>query len=483
MNGLVKFYSQPRDHRLGGSLNQILTLTESYDKLPLSMLPIYDLTTAQQTILRRTSLDQQEIPSELLDNIERLFGERLTPTQAVQRILEDVRLHRDQALRRWTERLDQVSLQEFRVPDSVIQQAVQNLPQKTLQALREAARRIEDFHRHQPLHTWLIQGKEGTLGQLIRPLTRVGVYVPGGSAPLPSTVLMTAIPARVAGVAEIVMVTPPGRRTGEIPPVTLAAAAIAGVNEVYRVGGAQAIAALAYGTESIPPVDKIAGPGNLFVTLAKQQVYGRVGIDGLAGPTETMIIADESANVEWVAADLLAQAEHDPLAAAILLTPSPAVAEAVQHQLALQLEGDHRYAALSREGILSISLKNKSGIILTENLNQAIEIANQFAPEHLALAVANPWQWIEKIHAAGAIFVGEHSYEVLGDYIAGPSHVLPTGGTARFASSLSCLDFVRVIGLVALDPETSRSLSPLAAEIAHQEGLDGHANAALRRQE
>ncbi len=292
------------------------------------MLPIYDLSTAQQKLLRRTPPDQQEIPGEILDNIQRLFGERLTPSQAVQRILEEVRHQGDDAVRRWTERLDGVWLQDIRIPDHAIQEAFHSLPEKTLQALSQAARRIEEFHRRQPLHSWLMQGKEGTLGQLIRPIERLGVYVPGGSAPLPSTVLMTVIPARVAGVTEIVIVTPHSRSGKGIPPIILAAAALAGVNEVYMVGGAQAIAALAYGTESIPRVDKIVGPGNLFVTLAKQQVYGTVGIDGLAGPTETMIIADQTANVEWLAADLLAQAEHDPLASAILLTPSLQVAQA-----------------------------------------------------------------------------------------------------------------------------------------------------------
>lgn len=446
------------------------------------VLPIYDLETAKQTILRRVPLDLQAVPEDILDRIEALFGERLTPAQAVNRILEDVHQNKDEALRRWTTKLDGTNIRQLRVPDSAIHQALQNLPTRTVQALQEAARRIEDFHRRQPLHSWLMQGKEGTLGQLIRPIRRVGVYVPGGSAPLPSTVLMTVIPARVAGVEQIAMVTPPARNIGEISPITLAAAAIAEVDEVYVVGGAQAIAALAYGTESLPAVDKIVGPGNLFVTLAKKQVYGTVGIDGLAGPTETMIIADELANAEWVAADLLAQAEHDPLAVAILLTPSSAIAEAVQHQVTAQMQGDQRFPALSRQSIISLSLSNRSGIVLTKDLDQAIEIANEFAPEHLALAVANPWRWVEKIHSAGAVFIGEHSYEVLGDYIAGPSHVLPTSGTARFTSSLSCLDFVRVIGLVALEAETSRRLSPLAAEIAYQEGLDAHAQAALRRQ-
>jgi histidinol dehydrogenase len=283
---------------------------------------------------------------------------------------------------------------------------------------------------------------------------------------------MSAIPAQVAGVREIVVVTPPDRKTGNVAPVTLAAAALVGVQEVYALGGAQAIAALAYGTESIPAVDKIFGPGNLFVTLAKRQVFGVVGIDGLAGPTETVVIADGSAWAEWVAADLLAQAEHDVMAAALLLTPSRALAEAVQMEVAYQME------ALGRAEIVAGSLAGRSGIVITRDLEEAVALANAYAPEHLCLAVADPWRWAGKVTCAGGVFLGEHSFEVLGDYVAGPSHVMPTGGSARFASPLNVWDFVHIVSLIALDPVTAVQIGPAAALIAHAEGLDAHAHAA-----
>jgi len=290
---------------------------------------------------------------------------------------------------------------------------------------------------------------------------------------------MSAIPARVAGVKEIVVVTPPNRALAEKnPPVDsmiLAACAIAGVDKVYLLGGAQAIAALAYGTETIQPVDKIFGPGNLFVTLAKRQVYGVVGIDGLAGPTETVVIADAEARPAWVAADLLAQAEHDVLAAAILLSPSAELIEKVQVEVGKQLE------QRSRAEIISASLDNRSGAVLTRDLAEAVELANLYAPEHLCLAVRDPWALADQVYAAGGIFMGEHSFEVLGDYIAGPSHVMPTGGSARFASPLNVLDFVHIVSLVALDSTTTRRIAPAAAAIAQAEGLDAHANSALAR--
>jgi histidinol dehydrogenase len=307
------------------------------------------------------------------------------------------------------------------------------------------------------------------------------LYVPGGTAPLPSTVLMSAIPARVAGVKEIVVVTPPNRSVEKkdlpVDPMILAACAIAGVDRVYLLGGAQSIAALAYGTESIQPVDKIFGPGNLFVTLAKRQVYGVVGIDGLAGPTETVVIADDSANPAWVAADLLAQAEHDLLASAILLTPSQSLIEKVEIEIGQQLE------QCSRADIIIASLENRGGAVLTQNLEEALELANGYAPEHLALSVNDPWRWVEKVSNAGGVFVGEHSFEVLGDYLAGPSHVMPTGGSARFASPLNVWDFVKIVSLVALDENTVQAIGPIAATIAEAEGLDAHQNAARARLE
>jgi histidinol dehydrogenase len=290
---------------------------------------------------------------------------------------------------------------------------------------------------------------------------------------------MSAIPARVAGVKEIVVVTPPNRSHAKtespIDPIILAACAIAGVDEVYPLSGAQAIAALAYGTETIRSVDKILGPGNLFVTLAKRQVYGVVGIDGLAGPTETVVIADEFANPSWVAADLLAQSEHDLLASAILLTPSQSLIENVQIQIAGQLE------RRGRADIIAASLDNRGGAVLTRDLEEAVELANEYAPEHLALSIHEPWRWVEKINNAGGVFMGEHSFEVLGDYLAGPSHVMPTGGSARFASPLNVWDFVKIVSLIALDESTAQTIGPIAATFANAEGLDAHANAALFR--
>jgi histidinol dehydrogenase len=262
-----------------------------------------------------------------------------------------------------------------------------------------------------------------------------------------------------------------------VSPVILAACALCGITEVYAIGGAQAIAALAYGTESVPAVDKIFGPGNLFVTLAKRQVFGAVGIDGLAGPTETAVIADDSANPAWVAADLLAQAEHDVLASAILLTPSRELAEAVQAEVGQQME------SMPRAEVLAVSLVQRSGIVLTSGLDEAVELSNLYAPEHLCLSVREPWALVEKVTAAGGVFMGEHSFEVLGDYVAGPSHVMPTGGSARFASPLNVWDFVHIISLIALDPATTAEIAPLAARIARAEGLEGHARSAMQRVE
>jgi len=445
------------------------------------MLKQYDPQNARQTILKRTPPDEFPISQRVLDNIAKLFGESLTAEQAVTRILKDVRANGDSALQQWTQRLDQIDLKPAPVSKAAIQSALDSISPVQRDALEKAAARIETFHRHQPLTSWFTNELGGTLGQIIRPIQRVGLYVPGGTAPLPSTVLMSAIPARVAGVKDIVVVTPPNRsvENKDLPvnPMILAACAIAGVDEIYLLGGAQAIAALAYGTETIRPVDKIFGPGNLFVTLAKRQVYGVVGIDGLAGPTETVVIADDFANPNWVAADLLAQAEHDLLASAILLTPSQSLIEKVQIEVANQLE------QRGRADIIDASLENRGGAVLTNDLNEAVQLANEYAPEHLALSVRDPWNWVEKVNNAGGVFVGEYSFEVLGDYLAGPSHVMPTGGSARFASPLNVWDFVKIVSLVALDEKTVQAISPIAATIAQAEGLDAHANSALVRVE
>jgi len=445
------------------------------------MFTQYEPQLARQTILKRTPPDEFPISQRVLDNIEHLFGERLTADEAVTRILRDVRTNGDSALQNWTKRLDSLGHEPAPVSKDLIQTALDSISSTQRHALEKAAARIEAFHRHQPLTSWFTNELGGTLGQIIRPLQRVGLYVPGGTAPLPSTVLMSAIPARVAGVKGIVVVTPPDRSLADaetpIDPIILAACAIAGVDEIYPLGGAQAIAALAYGTETIRPVDKIFGPGNLFVTLAKRQVYGVVGIDGLAGPTETVVVADEFANPSWVAADLLAQAEHDLLASAILLTPSRSLIEKVQVEIAKQLEDRQR------ADIILASLENRGGAVLTRDLEEAVNLANEYAPEHLGLSVRDPWSWVEKVNNAGGVFMGEHSFEVLGDYLAGPSHVMPTGGSARFASPLNVWDFVKIVSLIALDAGTAQAIGPIAATIAESERLDAHANAALLRAE
>lgn len=440
-----------------------------------------DPQTARQTILKRTPPDEFPVSARVMDNIEKLFGERLTAEAAVTRILKDVRTRGDSALQDWTQRLDSLNLKPAPVSTALIQSALDSISPAQRDALEKAAARVEAFHKKQPLTSWFTNELGGTVGQIIRPIQRVGLYVPGGTAPLPSTVLMSAIPARVAGVKEIVVITPPNREfaNAEVPinPIILAACAVAGVDEVYAIGGAQAIAALAYGTETIRPVDKIFGPGNLFVTLAKRQVYGVVGIDGLAGPTETVVIADDSANPSWVAADLLAQAEHDLLASAILLTPSQTLIQKVQAEVANQIE------QRSRADIIVESLENRGGAVLTRSLAEAVDLANEYAPEHLALSVTEPWRWAEKVNNAGGVFMGEHSFEVLGDYLAGPSHVMPTGGSARFASPLNVWDFVKIVSLVALDDKTAQNVGPIAATLAQSEGLDAHAKAALLRSE
>lgn len=439
------------------------------------MISIFDTKTAKATILKRVPPGDEEVPASVLDRIEATFGERISANEAVTRILRDIRTNGDSALHTWTGKLDGKSPSSFRVSSSDMQAALNSISAEERAAMELAAQRIETFYKKQPLISWVTQEMGGVLGQLIRPIQRVGLYIPAGTAPLPSSVLMSAVPAKVAGVKEIVIATPPQRGTGEIHPSILAAAAIVGVDEVYVMGGAQAIGALAYGTESIPAVDKIFGPGNLFVTLAKKQVFGIVGIDGLAGPTETVVIADDSANPAWVASDLLAQAEHDVLASAILLTPSKHLAEAVQVEVGKQME------TLPRAEIVAQSLKDRSGIVVTKDLDEAAMLANKYAPEHLCLSVKDPWAWSEKITAAGGIFMGEYSFEVLGDYVAGPSHVMPTSGTARFASPLNVWDFVHIISLIGLNDKAGSELSKSAAALARLESLEAHARSADQR--
>lgn len=440
------------------------------------MIGIFDVQSAKKSLLKRIPPDETRVTPTMLARLEATFGEKINTEEAVKRILTDIRSRGDLALREWSERLDGFPAgAALRIPQEAMQTALANLDAAERTALETAITRIREFYRRQPLTSWFTNALGGTLGQIIRAHQRVGIYVPGGTAPLPSSVLMSAVPAQVAGVKDIVIVTPPrhGAQPGSlVPEIILAACALVGVSEIYAIGGAQAIGALAYGTESIPPVDKIFGPGNLFVTLAKRQVFGVVGIDGLAGPTETVVIADDTAKPAWVAADLLAQAEHDVLAAAILLTPSRKLAEAVQSEVGRQME------SLPRAEIVAQSLTGQSGIVITRDLDEAAELNNLYAPEHLCLAVADPWALSEKIHNAGGIFMGEHSFEVLGDYIAGPSHVMPTGGSARFASPLNTWDFVHIISLIALNPATTAEIAPQAATIARAEGLEAHARSA-----
>ena len=438
------------------------------------MIKIFSVEAAQKSILRREMALEPTVPPSLQASLDRLFGRGATPETAVSHILRDVRQKGDSALRDWTLKIDGVQLAGLLVSQLDRETAVQRVSASLYEALGQAARRIRQFHQFQPLPNWTTHEMGGTLGQRVTPIQRVGVYVPGGTAPLPSSLLMAVIPAQVAGVPEIVVATPLGK-DGKVADVILAAAQICGVETIYTLGGAQAIAAMAFGTESVPRVDKIVGAGGLFTTLAKRQVYGIVGIDGLYGPTETAVVADDTADPAWVAADLLAQAEHDILATAILFTPSRELATAVQVEIGRQME------TLSRADIIAASLNGQGGVVLTADVDEACQLASQFAAEHTCLAVADPAAYADKIPNAGGLFIGERSFEVLGDYVAGPSHVMPTSSTARFASPLNVADFVKITSIIQLDDATSARLSPIAAQIARAEGLTAHANAAAKR--
>jgi len=403
-----------------------------------------------------------------------VFGEPLTALETVARIIRETREGGDAAVRRIAERIEGRAPSALEVPPDAVQDAVDNLAPRVSDALTLAADRIRRYHEASMPRDWM--DFAAGWGALAKSCERVGVYVPGGSAPLPSTALMTAIPARVAGVDEIILCSP--ARDGGFPePTTLAAAQIAGADRIFAIGGAQAVAAMAYGTETVPKVDMVCGPGNIFVTLAKKLVYGDVGIDGLYGPTETMIVADDSANPTLCAADMLAQAEHDPLATPVLVCVSSALAERVADEV------EARLRRLSRESVARAAIEGRGTVAIVDNLDEAIRIANRFAPEHLCLAVEDPWRWVGKIRNAGALFMGEFSHEVLGDYVAGPSHVMPTSGTARFNSGVGVHTFLKTIPVIALDDVQSAALSESAAVIARAEGLTAHAEAAEIRRE
>ena len=420
-------------------------------------------------------LNLTDVSERILDSIESIFGERLTPTQVVDRIVSQVRSEGDSKVRELNSLLDDLTVKELEVPLSAISEAYDQVSEDLVEALEIAALRVRTFHESSRRNSWMDYG-EG-YGELICPMERVGAYVPGGTAFYPSTVLMSAIPAKIAGVDEVVICTPPARGTDLPHPSVLVAADIAGVDRVFRIGGAQAIAAMAYGTETVPKCDIICGPGNIFVTLAKKQVYGDVGIDGLYGPTETLVITDDSANPTLCAVDLLAQAEHDVLARPVLITTSQRIADEVQREVAVRLE------RLDRASIARAAIEEQGCIAVVSNLDEAFELGNRFAPEHMCLMITNPWSHVGKIRNAGAVFLGDFSHEVLGDYVAGPSHVMPTAGTARFNSGIGVHSFVKVSPVVALSDVTSKEISEVASRIARAEGLTAHAEAAEIREE
>jgi histidinol dehydrogenase len=403
----------------------------------------------------------------------RLRGGSFTPEllASVAEIVRDVGSRGDEALFDYTAKFDKYELTaataEVTAEERKSAQAL--VSPEDMEVIRLAARRIEKYHKYQIVKSWLADDEEGAeLGQRILPLRRVGIYAPGGKAFYPSTLLMAAIPAHIAGVEEIILVSP--ARDGKINPLIAAAAEISGVNRIFKIGGAQAIAALAYGTATIPPVDKIVGPGNAYVAAAKKLVFGQVDIDMIAGPSEVVVIADKSAKAAFVAADLLAQAEHDEMAAAVLFTPDENLAREVSQEVERQLK------SLSRKAIMETSLAKYGAIIITADVDQAVELVNLFAPEHLELMVENPAAVLEKVRNAGAVFLGSFTPEALGDYLAGTNHILPTEGTARFSSVLGVYDFVKRMSVLSFSPEAFSRLSGPTAHFARMEGLDAHAN-------
>ena len=407
--------------------------------------------------------------SETDDGIERTVAE----------VLSNVKKQGDAAVLEYTrrfDRLDAAAMSALELPKSELKAAFDGLPEAQRTALEAAAARVTDYHQRQKMESWEYTEANGTrLGQKVTPLDRVGLYVPGGKAAYPSSVLMNALPAKVAGVGELIMVVPtPG---GEKNQLVLAAAHLVGVDRVFTIGGAQAVAALAYGTETIPQVDKIVGPGNAYVASAKRRVFGTVGIDMVAGPSEVLVIADGSANPDWVAMDLFAQAEHDELAQSILLCPDAAFIEKVAASI------DKILPTMPRKDVISKSITDRGALILTRDLEEACEIANKIAPEHLELSVADARALVPKIRHAGAIFIGKYTSESLGDYCAGPNHVLPTSRSARFSSPLGVYDFQKRSSLIEVSAEGSAFLGPIAATLAHGEGLTAHARAAELRNE
>lgn len=422
--------------------------------------------------MRIVKLDESSRKNILADLLKRDPNQYGTYADTVQTIIDTVKRDQDKAVFAYTRAFDHVEINasNIRVTEQEIEQAIKEVKPELLEVMKKSLKNIQEFHEKQRQYSWFDSKPNGTiLGQKVTALESAGVYVPGGKAAYPSSVLMNIIPAKVAGVDRIIMVTPPGK-DGKVNPVTLTAARLAGVAEVYKVGGAQAIAALAFGTESIPRVDKIVGPGNIFVALAKKAVYGHVSIDSIAGPSEILVLADESANPRFVAADLLSQAEHDELASSILVTTSMELAENVSE------EAERFTSQLSRSEIIRKSLDQYGYILVADSMKEAIETVNEIAPEHLEIVTKNPFEDMTKIRHAGAIFIGEYSSEPLGDYFAGPNHVLPTNGTARFFSALSVDDFIKKSSIVYYSKEALHEVHQDVEAFANAEYLTAHAN-------
>lgn len=432
------------------------------------MLNIYDVERARRTILRREPPERQNLPPALLEGVERIFGQGVVPSEAVARILASVREEGDQAVRRWSQLLDEVQVEELRIPNSDLVEASQDLPAALSEAQRTAADRIRGFHERQPLQSWTTEALGGKLGQRLTPIRRVGIYVPGGSAPLPSSLLMSVIPAQVAGVEEIVVCTPPRPHA-----TILAAAHLCGLETVYQIGGAQAIAAMAYGTESVPKVCKIFGPGNTWVTCAKNIVSSDpagAAIDMPAGPSELLVIADRDASADFVAADLLSQAEHGVDSQVMLLTTDADFARQVQAAIDTQIK------RLSRAEFVLKSLANSQAIIV-QDIAMAVAISNRYAPEHLILQVTDPRDALSGIRNAGSVFIGPWTPESVGDYCSGTNHVLPTNGFARSHSGLGVEQFQRTMTVQELTSEGLAGIAATVMELARLEGLDAHAAA------
>lgn len=420
-------------------------------------------------IVELTDNERNNILENLLKRSPSQYGQY---ENTVKEILENVRINKDKALFEYTEKFDgaKINAGNIKVTAEEIEEAYTKTDQKLIEIIRKALANIKEYHQKQIRYSWFDSKPDGTiLGQKVTPLSRAGVYVPGGKAAYPSSVLMNIVPAKVAGVDKVIMVTPPGK-DGKVYPMTLVAANEAGIDEVYKAGGAQAIAALAYGTESIKKVDKIAGPGNIYVALAKKAVYGHVSIDSIAGPSEILVIADETANPRYIAADLLSQAEHDEMASAILITTSVELAKKVSD------ETEQFIKKLSRSEIIKKSLDSYGYILVAKDIDEAIDTANEIASEHLEIVTKNPFDIMTKIRNAGAIFIGEYSSEPLGDYFAGPNHVLPTNGTAKFFSPLSVDDFIKKSSIISYSREALERIHTDIEDFAKSEQLTAHAN-------